>query len=336
MNDQPSPAARAGDDGGSSPKRKKVRSKYAPKACVSCRRSKLKCSGENPCQRCTENGKRCFYSEDQTAAEALQNLSRPTPVQTPLAVLGTNGNGLGRRNILPRHEVIERRASDASVLGLSMEARMARIEGMMDTLLHERGATLTPRMSMEREDTVSDIMQSDTTMQGLGESFFPNLVHTRHLSFKNESPDRARQSLSMAMPYTGAESPATICVGSRSFPFPNPTEYQKCINFFFADLSHYYPCVNEAEFRTRSEKMLTAPSVQPADVCFLALNYIILACAEITLNTQPTLQCKPSGWQWFQAADELVGKKALGGQGDLSLIQHLILKVCRPYRHIEI
>ncbi|KAF1953249.1 hypothetical protein CC80DRAFT_596122 [Byssothecium circinans] len=319
MNAQ-SPATRAGEDGGNSPKRKKVRSKYAPKACVSCRRSKLKCSGENPCQRCTENGKRCFYSEDQTAAEALQNLSRPTPAQAPLSALGTNGNGLNRRNILPRHEIIERRASDASVLGLSMEARMARIEGMMETLVQERGSTITPRMSMEREEAVSDGMQSDVTMLGLGEPFFPSFVHNRHASFKNESPERARQALS------GAESPATICVGTRTFPFANPTEYQRSVDFFFADLSHYYPCVNEAEFRLRSEKMLAGRSIQATDVCFLALNYLIFACAEIAQSTQSNVHSKPSGWHWFRVADKLVGKKVLGGQGDMSLIQYLILR----------
>ncbi|CAI6331978.1 unnamed protein product [Periconia digitata] len=313
-----------------SPKRKKARSKYAQRACVTCRRSKLKCSGENPCQRCAENGKRCFYSEEKSAAEALQTLSRPTPSQPPLsnALPASNGNGINRRSILPRHDV-ERRASDASVLGLSMEGRMARIESMMEMLIQER--TVTPRMSAEREEaiTIGDAMLTDPALQpSTVESFFPSFVQQRPQSFHLDSSERPRLSVPIVTsPPSGTESPMSIRLGSRTFAFPPPVDYHKAVNFFFADLSPYYPCINEADFRMRSERMLATPSLQPSDVCFLALSYMVLACADIAVETTSSRAgIKPAGWSWFQAADELLDKKVVVGQGDLTMIQYLLLK----------
>ncbi|KAH9876452.1 hypothetical protein J1614_003583 [Plenodomus biglobosus] len=145
----------------SSPKRKKMRQKYAPKACVSCRRSKLKCSGENPCQRCIDNGKRCFFSEDQTAAEALQNLSRLTPTHTPSSTLiDGNGNGNGNGNIIPprnpppRNEASDRRESDVSMADMPLEARVVRLESAMDARMSHFESTLDARVA--RLETTMD------------------------------------------------------------------------------------------------------------------------------------------------------------------------------------
>jgi hypothetical protein len=192
-------------------------------------------------------------------------------------------------------------------MGLSMEARMLRMEGLMESFMQERGATVTPRMSMERDDSIGESFQSDFTMLGASEASFPNFTNGRQASFQ-------------------AESLPTVCVGSRSFPFPNPTDYQKSVDFFFADLTHYYHCLNEADFRMKSEKMLAGRQIPPVHSSFLALNYMVLACVNIALETQATLHCKPSGWQWFQAADDLVGKKLMAGHSDFNLIQYLILK----------
>lgn len=38
-------------------------------------------------------------------------------------------------------------------------------------------------------------------------------------------------------------------------------------------------------------------------------------------------QVYPPGWQWFRAADDLVGKQKTSGQADLPLLQFLILEV---------
>ncbi|KAF2472467.1 uncharacterized protein BDR25DRAFT_302638 [Lindgomyces ingoldianus] len=330
MNDQTSSTARIEDDTPPSPKRKKVRAKYAPKACVSCRRSKLKCSGENPCSRCVDGNRRCFYSEDQTAAEALQNLSRPTPVQPPINLNG-NGNGVQRRSILPRNESMERRASDASLGGISMEARMARIEGMMEALIQERGGSgVSTRGSMEREDMAGDGFQSDAAFHAPMETFSANLASVRQqLGFMQEMPTytetRSRPSVSAASPSGNTESLSSVRVGLRCLAFPSPADFQKYIDFFFADINLCLPCVNEAEFRARSEKMLISRIIHNSDISFLALNYIIFACSDVLVDTAPSsVNGKPAGWKWFQTADELVGKRKFCGRGDLSLIQFLV------------
>ncbi|KAF2194024.1 hypothetical protein K469DRAFT_617820 [Zopfia rhizophila CBS 207.26] len=310
-----------------SPKRKKVRAKYAPRACVSCRRSKLKCSGENPCQRCLDNGRRCFYSEDQTAAEALQNLSRPTTTHPA----PQNGNGIARRSILPRQESVERRASNVGLAGLTMEARMTRIEGMMEALVQEGGARVLLRGSAEQEEVVSAGFQGDTAFQAPIEPFNTSPAPVRQqLGFQqdnawmNVSPE-SRHSIPAVSPASGHELTSGIQVGSRNLTFPNPVDYQKYIEFFFADINPYHPCVNEAEFRARSERMFSSRTIQTSDICILALNYIIFAFSDIVVDTSPGGgNSRPPGWQWFQLADELVGKRTISGRGNLSLIQFLI------------
>jgi hypothetical protein len=312
----------------------------------------VQCSGENPCGRCSDNGKRCFYSEDQTAAEALQHLSRPTPVQpTPTlsanaqSSSNSNGNGNGningngngialpRRNILPRHESMDRRTSDASQLGNSIEARMARMEGMMEVLIQERGIGTTPRGSIEREEAFVDGFHGDTALHPPIEAFSANLAAVRQqLGFPPESPEsRTRQSISAVSPSSSTESTSTIRLGSRNLPFPNQNDYQKYVDYFFSSITPYYPCVNEAEFRVRSESMLATRVINASDISFLALNYIIFSCADILVDTtNPGTVTKPPGWQWFETADQLVGKRKVSGRGDLSLIQFLIWEASTP------
>lgn len=181
---------------------------------------------------------------------------------------------------MPRSEGIERRASDASVLGLSMEARMARIENMMESLMLERGMTLTPRISMERDAAASERLHADFLMQIAGEASmsFPSATQPE---LALGSPERMRHSITAVSPASSADPTATLRVGTRIIAFPNPIEYQRLLGVFFEDIAPYYPCVNELDFRTGSEKLLSAPSIQAADISLLALNYIVFACCEI-------------------------------------------------------
>ncbi|KAH6629184.1 hypothetical protein C7974DRAFT_182614 [Boeremia exigua] len=316
MNSQPSTSDRNDNEQSSSPKRKKVRQKYAPKACVSCRRSKLKCSGHNPCQRCRDHGKRCFFSEDQTAAEALQNLSRPSlPQQAANPVSESNGSSLTRRNLMPRHRDNERTASDASDLGLSMEARMSRIEVMMEALLQERAMYAASNGNPERDDTGSDIPMSLPLVDPINPA----------LSFLSQPPHDS-QPQDAIDPLLGTDT-TTIRFGGQSFVFPVPTVYQNHIDTFFRELQVCHPCIDEHLFRTRSVKMLAEAKVHPDNACFLALNYIIFALhAASTEGTRPGSDDKLAGWHWLQLADDVIGKRQFYGQGDISLAQFLFLK----------
>ena len=225
---------------------------------------------------------------------------------------------------------MDRRPSDASLAGSSIEARMARMESMMEALIQERGIATTPRGSIEREDAFIDGFHGDTALHPPIEAFSANLAAVRQqLGFPPESPEsRIRQSISAASPSNSAEPMYTIRVGPRNFAFPSPGDYQKYIDFFFSSMTPYYPCVNETEFRMLGESVLATRVVNAAEISFLALNYIIFSCADIMVDTTSLgAITKPAGWQWYQLADQLVGKRKVSGQGDLVLIQFLIWEV---------
>lgn len=119
---------------------------------------------------------------------------------------------------------------------------------------------------------------------------------------------------------------STIRVGSRKLPFPSEDDYRRYIEFFFDDINACHPCVNEADFRARSEKLLTiaGPNI---DTHLLALNYSIFACTDILVDMSPNDQMRqPPGWQWFLAADSLVGKRKFGGRASMTLIQFLVFE----------
>lgn len=273
------------------------------------------CSGDNPCQRCRDNGKRCFFSEDQTAAEALQNLSRPAlPHQSSISTSANNGSSLARRNIMPRHQNDERMAGDTGALGPSMEARMARIESLMEALLQERAIYTTSPAGLHHDDNGSDFAMS----MSIGDS-----------SCMDRPPqDPPPPPLQNAIDPLLVTDTANIRVGNRSFILPDSATYQTYITTFFHEIHGYYPCIDEQQFRDRSQRVLAAPEVHTDDVCFLALHYVMFALHAVSNNTTaPDRQSKPPGWHWLQIADNIVGRRQLTGHGDLSLAQCLLFKV---------
>ncbi|KAF1911943.1 hypothetical protein BDU57DRAFT_523209 [Ampelomyces quisqualis] len=308
MSEYRSPMDNLDGDRSSSPKRKKIRTKYTPKACVSCRRSKLKCSGENPCQRCIDNGKRCFYSEDQTAAEVLQNLSRPTPTAARLVAM-------------PHHRSIEPRPSDGGAPGLTMEERMARIEAMMDALMHERSLNFPPSAAMEREDSLG--FRSDTAFSmPILDPIHPALDH-----MAAQSPELMQHSILAADPVLVPGASVLVRARNQSMPFPDPDGYQQYLAQFFGDVHVRHPCVDEADFNARTQRVVTNGATEPADIHFLALCYAVFACCDVVSPIGPSDDDKPRGWRWVQLADGLVDKKLLlGGTEDLTLIQYLLFQ----------
>jgi len=280
-----------------------------------------------------DNGKRCFFSEDQTAAEALQNLSRPTPaLHTQASNTSANGNGhnVPRRSLMPSENGTERRASDASTRGMTMEARMARIEAMMEALMRDRGLTMTPMGSVEREENGSDAFRGDAAL-----SVPPLDPINPALAFMGQPSLFSENSLEPANPVApGAGSlingdPSHLVqFGNRKLPFPSPADYQQYLASFFTDIHLSHPCIDEPEFRNRSQHVLASASIPSEDREFLALNYTIFACCDILLNVAPIDTGKCKGWRWLEMADELVDKRSLlSGCGDLTLIQCVLFQV---------
>lgn len=220
---------------------------------------------------------------------------------------------------MPMHQSTERRISDASAPGSSMEARMTRIESMMDALLQDRAMYMTPSGIIELDESGSDIVMS----MPMNDPANPARVLL-------SQPSRSHHLQDVIDPLLGTDT-TNLHVGNRSLVFPVPVVYQSYINIFFRDLQCYHPCVDEQLFRTRSEKMIGSAEVHSDDACFLALNYIIFALHLASTDTTvqgPHNNNKPAGWHWLQLADAVVGNRQLYGQGDISLAQFLVFKVC--------
>jgi hypothetical protein len=271
------------------------------------------------------NGKRCFYSEDQTAAEVLQNLSRPTPTPSsqPLFSNG-NGNGASRRNIIPRMDDVQRRESEASGIGMSMETRMARVEAMMEALMQERGLSFTPSGSIERGDDASEGFRSETTFSMPMPILDP--IHPALQQMGHASPEQTLAPTIPMDPLLGSDMMPSVRVENRNMPFPDPARYQQYVASFFGDVHLRHPCVDEVEFNARVQSLMTSGIAEKNDVHFLALCYLLFACCDVLLEKSPSSH-KPPGSNWYELADSIIDKKALLRGGDWTLIQCLLFQV---------
>lgn len=217
------------------------------------------------------------------------------------------------------------------MLGMSMEARMSRIETMMEALVQERGARITPRGSAERDSSASEGMQADIGIAALLDPFVPEMSMRAPSSMVDPY---AGTALLAAVASANARSEATIRVGTREMPFPEPKDYQTYLDYYFFDINPTQPCINEAEFRIRSEKMLSSGAAEGNNIAFLALHYAIFSCVDISsttsVATQSALPGQQLGWRWIDLANGVIDKRQISGQGDLSLLQFLIVQVILP------
>ena len=141
-----------------------------------------------------------------------------------------------------------------------------------------------------------------------------------HRAISHSSPTESSSSKSLE----------NIRCGPRHLPFPSKAEYVQYLDFFFNDINPCHPCLNEADFRSRCQSLLTTRIIDPSDVRILALNYILFACTDILVHVSPVQERgRLPGWRWYLAADELMQKRKISGRGDLSLAQFLVYEVSR-------
>lgn len=212
---------------------------------------------------------------------------------------------------------------------------MARVEAMMEALMRDRGLTVTPMGSVERDDGASDGFRGGDTAFPIPplDPINPALAFMGQPSlFSQESSNQTSSTLSGPEASFTAEPPHLVHLGNQAMPFPSPAEYQQYLLSFFTDIHLSYPCIDEADFRNRSEHMLADPAIPPEERHFLALNYIIFACCDVLLNVSPVDASKPTGGRWSEIADHLLDKKSLlSGNGDLTLIQCVLFQVGYAY-----
>ncbi|KAK4895750.1 hypothetical protein LTR27_006232 [Elasticomyces elasticus] len=285
------------------PATKKVRGKYTTQACIQCRQRKLKCSGENPCHTCVRRRRNCVFSDDRAVSEFLKQ---------------------ARKHL----------TADALEGDVSIEARVGRLEAEMQ-MVAQKLQTQRPDNSHFSE-TVDDV-DSEITYAGETALHTPAHAFTENVQQIKERmgiPDGIDKSpRTVVSPHMtlhdepSVTSQVQVQIGSRELPFPDQQSYNDYLDFFFDDINPCHPCVNEAAFRSRSERMLARREVQKNETCFLALHYVMFALADI-LRDVLLLEKRalPLGRRWYKHADDLVGKIKYSGHGDLSLLQYLVFE----------
>ncbi|OQU94101.1 Fungal Zn2-Cys6 binuclear cluster domain-containing protein [Cladophialophora immunda] len=291
---------------------KRPRGKYASQACIQCRQSKLKCSGQCPCQRCIQRGLSCQFSQEVEYV----NLGPSNDNSQSISA----GPSLSQWN------------QQSAPTSTTMEQRLIRLEGKVNALLYPQreGSARSDEAAESPFDVVEDC-QGDTTFEAPLSALNANLESMKaQLGLQDWAPDRTPASSTrrdLTDSQTTGESIRGVRVGSQFLPFPSPADYQNYVDFFFEDINPCHSCVNESDFKHKNRNLARGAFARSDDICFLALNYIIFACADILRNVDPVQESTSApcpGWKWFLASDALLRKRKLSGKADLCLIQFLI------------
>ncbi|KAJ5611477.1 hypothetical protein N7528_008582 [Penicillium herquei] len=188
--------------------------------------------------------------------------------------------------------------------------------------------------STESQTEDMDEFQGETAFQSPVDTFNARIASLRALISPNTASDNSSASidgdgksqLDTAQDSIEVECTShTIRFGSRKIPFPGPAEYARYLDFFFGDINTCHPCLNEADFSSRTQKLIALGRAEPADASLLATNFILFALTDILTDITPVRKGRPlPGWQWYSLADDIMGKRKISGRGDLRLIQFLI------------
>jgi hypothetical protein len=211
---------------------------------------------------------------------------------------------------------------------MTMEDRMARMEMMMEALAHDRGLAFTPEGRLARDESVGFRSETAFSMPIL------DPIHPALDQIAQQSPDQMQHSVLADTTAISSDASAFVRAGSQNVPFPDPERYQQYVTLFFGIIHPRRPCVDEADFNARTQRVVTDGTTDPSDLHFLALCYVVFACCDAVVAERAPGTAgdddKPLGWQWFQLADSIIDKRTLlGGSDDLTLIQYLLFQVCR-------
>lgn len=293
--------------------KKRTRGKYAPRACIQCRQRKLKCDGCEPCHRCARRSLPCVYSDDRAVNEILRRARQQ--------LVSGDVNGA-----VPIEARVQR-------LEVAMQAVTAHLECGEQAKWDQEIEPETEPESGPVEHPKS--FQGDTAFRSPVNTFHASLSHIKQsmgivndfdAATDSSASTRASRPSEVSSHRKGPSS-SQIRIGAKTLPFPSGADYRSYLDYIFDDINACHPCLNEVDFRARSERMLGASPLDRRETCFLALHFILFACVDILRDVSGPDESRPSpGLQWYQAADELVGKSKFHGVGDLSLIQFLIFE----------
>lgn len=207
-------------------------------------------------------------------------------------------------------------------MDMHMEARMARVEAMLDALIRDRGVVLTPPDgSLERGEPSNDGLKSESPFTLIQ----PDLVE---LGGQNPEQTVAPPAL-VDQPPSSFQAPVAVRVGAQMLSFPGPAQYQQYVAQFFGDIHLRYPCIDEPVFHAHTERVVTSGLTDPSDHHFLALSYIVFACCDALHVPTASSSSKnaPPGWRWFRFSCSLQAESLYKEGDDLFLTQFLFFQV---------
>ncbi|KAK4561341.1 hypothetical protein LTR86_004658 [Recurvomyces mirabilis] len=216
---------------------------------------------------------------------------------------------------------------------MPLAERVRQLEEQMRTVNSKLSIPLANTPLMEDDPDIhspAKSFQGDSGFQAPIEAFNQSLHHVRQkmgiARVVSQSPTTPTIGSSLRRTYSITQT-TTIRVGSKTLPFPVEHAYQEYLDFYFTDINPCHPCISENDFRAKSAEMLSRTEARQSEKCFLAVHYMIFAMADMLREIRPPEQQGTSpGWQWYQRAEDLVGRQKFMGQGDLSLLQYLIFE----------
>lgn len=228
----------------------------------------------------------------------------------------------------------------------TLETRMERVEAMLETLIGRQDTSLRASAEPEGEQraqetsgfqgrtlitgaiSTANLLIGDTGFQAPIDTFNANLAPVRLQLGISEASTPATVAISNAAPSPLGMS-SHVRIEGRKHPFPSQGEYDSYLKFFFDDINPCHLCVNEADFRIRSERLVTSlRGGGRFDRVLLALHYIMFSLGDILRDVSPPGSVRRlPGWKWYLAAEALVGKRKSCGRANLTLIQFLIFEV---------
>ena len=181
-------------------------------------------------------------------------------------------------------------------MAVSMEARMARIEGMMEALVQDRGITIPSR------EIVDQIHPPSDGFSGSDSNFDPALLTLgQPLGPLHSAPG---PHSAQPMPNQTEEGPdtKTVHAGGRCYAFPNLPDYREYLDSFFEYVVSFHPCIDEEKFRAGSLRALYTSSTLDSEINTLGLHFIAFACVDIIVSKRPRVakRSTPEGWKWCE------------------------------------
>lgn len=335
---------------------RRKRSKYVSKACVECKRRKIKCDGDYPCLHCQTVNTSCEYVEGKARGGARRTI--------PQQLVDGSGDHYYLNEIFGRLQTVEERLDtllDRSDTSPDSPAVPHRMDDGVTSHLADRGVFRSPSGPVSRTIVeppgyhggcdpacgvpgIANRQSPNTTAAFYGHaSSVGNVSNLRHQLTSFTSSTVLSQS----------QNPSTQCQlnevyarqVARTTVLPPRTECFSILDTMFEDLISMYPLLHAPTFYRRYAPLWNARGEYLAEVAAsdhftlseLGLIYACLAASIHIIRSGPvcTREKKSSrAHSWYMAARTMVIDQKIDQVADLESIQAMLM-LSLHFLHVE-